>query len=508
MSASRVWPGVLNLRRQGRRVGASSLAALALSLTLAACATPNGDGSWTVGGGDDAWRYSPPTLAEIERSRSAPPSPEGGTPTMLASVLIASTGADGDHPVNAVLAANPGANEAAERLEAERTAGGWRGPLHGAPILIKDNIETSDMPTTAGSLALVNNAPGRDAPIVARLREAGAVILGKTNLSEWANIRSTNSTSGWSAVGGLTRNPHVLDRNACGSSSGSAAAVAAGLVAAATASDGAGSIRIPAACTGLVGLKPSPRVVPTPESWNGLSTFGFLTRSVADTALLNRVAVADVPSRLRVAWSVKRPLPALPGPEATMLRALDATSATLRGLGHEVFERDPDFGLSGPKVVARFLRGIADDARALAHAERLDRRSRGLARLGTAVPRPLLAALQRSATRDRARIEAVFADADVLVMPVLNALPPAIGAYEGLGAVRSLHRAFNFTPYPALFNHTGLPALAVPVARTDDGFPLAVQLVGPLGSEGLLLALAAQLEVELGWVERRPPGFE
>ena len=124
--------------------------------------------------------------------------------------------------------------------------------IAGMPILLKDNIETADMPTTAGSLALVDNAPGRDAPLVARLREAGAVILGKTNLSEWANIRSTNSTSGWSAVGGLTRNPHALDRNACGSSSGSGAAVAAGLAPAAIGTETDGSITCPAAINGIV----------------------------------------------------------------------------------------------------------------------------------------------------------------------------------------------------------------------------------------------------------------
>ena len=129
--------------------------------------------------------------------------------------------------------------------------------IRGMPILIKDNIETFDMPTTAGSMALIGNAPGRDAPLVARLRAEGAVILGKANLSEWANIRSSESISGWSAVGGLSRNPYALDRNTCGSSAGSAAAVAAGLAPAAIGTETDGSITCPAAINGIVGFKPT-----------------------------------------------------------------------------------------------------------------------------------------------------------------------------------------------------------------------------------------------------------
>ncbi len=160
--------------------------------------------------------------------------------------------------VNAVLAFNPDALEIARALDAERKAGKVRGPLHGLSVLIKDNIETLDpIATTAGSLALKDNVTGRDAPLVARLRAAGMVVLGKANLSEWANIRSSRSTSGWSAVGGFTRNPYALDRSPCGSSSGSAAAVAAGLAPAAIGTETDGSITCPAAMNGLVGLKPT-----------------------------------------------------------------------------------------------------------------------------------------------------------------------------------------------------------------------------------------------------------
>lgn len=163
--------------------------------------------------------------------------------------------------INAVIAANKTRNMAEAAVSDAASASGVKaGPLEGVPILIKDNIETADMPTTAGSLALKGNQTGRDAPLVTKLREAGAIIIGKTNLSEWANIRSTNSTSGWSAVGGLTRNPHSKAgemRNSCGSSSGSGAAVGAGFVDAAIGTETDGSIVCPAGVNGIVGMKPT-----------------------------------------------------------------------------------------------------------------------------------------------------------------------------------------------------------------------------------------------------------
>ncbi len=160
--------------------------------------------------------------------------------------------------LRSVIVTNPDALTIADTLDAERRASGPRGPLHGIPVLVKDNIDTADrMPTTAGSLALEGSIAARDAFVVARLRAAGAVILGKANLSEWANFRSTKSTSGWSAIGGQVRNPYVLDRNACGSSSGSGAAVAANLAAVAVGTETDGSIVCPAAVNGIVGIKPT-----------------------------------------------------------------------------------------------------------------------------------------------------------------------------------------------------------------------------------------------------------
>jgi amidase len=192
--------------------------------------------------------------------------------------------------LNAVIATMPDALAQAKTLDAERKAGKLRGPLHGVPILIKDNIEAAGpVATTAGSLALKNNVTDRDAPLVARLKAAGAIILGKTNLSEWANIRSEHSTSGWSAVGGLTRNPYVLDRNTCGSSSGSGAAMTAELAAATVGTETDGSITCPAGINGIVGFKPTvglvsrTRIVPLSSSQD---TPGPMTLSVRDAALM------------------------------------------------------------------------------------------------------------------------------------------------------------------------------------------------------------------------------
>ncbi|WP_292051143.1 MULTISPECIES: amidase [unclassified Brevundimonas] len=197
----------------------------------------------------------------------------------------------GERPINAIVTYAPGL----DRPQA------WtgEGALGGVPVLIKDNIETRDMPTTAGSLALIANDTGRDAPIVARLRASGAVIMGKTNLSEWANIRSPKSISGWSAVGGLTRNPHDLARSACGSSSGSGAAVAAGLAPVAIGTETDGSIVCPAAVNGIVGFKPTvglvsrTHIVPISHTQD---TAGPMTLTVEDAAIVLGVIAGSDPA--------------------------------------------------------------------------------------------------------------------------------------------------------------------------------------------------------------------
>ncbi len=204
---------------------------------------------------------------------------------------------DLDRLTNAVCTTNPNAVES-DALDRERAAGRVRGPLHGQCIVVKDNIDTADLLTTAGSLALADAPPANDAAVVTRLRKAGVVIVGKSNLSEWANLRDANSSSGWSAYGGLTRNPYALNRSSGGSSSGSAAAVAAGLVRLAVGTETDGSITCPAAFNGCVGLKPTVGLVPTqgvvPISASQ-DTVGPLARTVEEAAaLLSALADDDV----------------------------------------------------------------------------------------------------------------------------------------------------------------------------------------------------------------------
>jgi amidase len=243
--------------------------------------------------------------------------------------------------LNSILTINPRALEIAELRDAERKAGKARGPLHGIPIVLKDNIDTLDrMHSTAGSLALVDSKPQRDATVARRLRRAGAIILGKTNLSEWANFRSTQSSSGWSGVAGQTRNPYVLDRNPCGSSSGSGTSVSANLAAASLGTETDGSIVCPASATGIVGIKPTvgltsrAGVVPISHSQD---TVGPMCRTVADAAVV---------------------LGAMTGVDPR-----DPATRDSRGRRHRDYSQflDPD-GLHGARIgVARNLTGFSPE---------------------------------------------------------------------------------------------------------------------------------------------------
>src|SRR5215213_7350877 len=293
----------------------------------------------------------------------------------------------------------------AEQADARRNAGDDR-PLLGVPIAVKDTDDISGEVTSWGTAAHGGPAQ-RDSELVARLRAAGAVILGKTNLPELAIMGSTEGPSF-----GVTRNPWDPDRTPGGSSGGSAAAVAAGLCAAATGSYAAGSIRIPASVCGLVGLKPQRDRIPlTPAGhWFGLSVAGFLTRTVADTALMLDLAAAHPPQRsygeaaarppqrLRVALWLKTPFPPTPVDDA-VVASIEAVAERLSALGHEVVEQDPQYGRAGDALIPRYLRGITQDADAMPRPERLQRRTRGFARLGRMVPE----ALVRRALNDEAR---------------------------------------------------------------------------------------------------------
>lgn len=241
-----------------------------------------------------------------------------------------------DKQINSIIEINPDAPAVAAELDRERRSGKIRGPLHGIPVLLKDNIDTADkMKTTAGSLALLDApVPRQDAALVARLREAGAVILGKTNLSEWANFRSTASTSGWSGRGGQTRNPYILDRNPCGSSSGTGAAIAANLGAVGIGTETDGSIVCPASICGIVGLKPTVGlvsrrgVIPIAASQD---TAGPMTRTVADAAVLLTVLQSANPEDASI---VPRSGPASTPDYTTFLRQ-DGLSGAVIGVARD-----------------------------------------------------------------------------------------------------------------------------------------------------------------------------
>ena len=394
----------------------------------------------------------------------------------------------------------------AEQADARR-AGGAERPLLGVPIAVKDCEDVAGEVTSWGTAA--NFTPAReDSELVRRLREAGAVIIGKTNLPELAIIGDTEGPSF-----GVTRNPWDSARSVAGSSGGSAAAVAAGLCAAATASDGAGSIRLPAGNCGLVGLKPTRDLIPQSpqtEHWYGLSVVGFVTRTVADTALLVGVAArqptlveaaaAADPGTLRVASSVKPYFPARVRPVVRGM--VDQIGARLSALGHRLERDDPPYPLVNP-VTSRFLGGIAQEAERVERPDRLQRRTRGFARLGRSIAPPLLAWARREDNRERVR--PFFERHDVLLTPLCARPPVRAGQWEGRSALHTLLAMASVYPFTAQWNLTGQPAIAVPAGITDDGLPVGVELVGRHGEEATLIALAAQLEADLGWPARRPP---
>jgi amidase len=413
----------------------------------------------------------------------------------------------------------------ADQADARHGAGGGR-PLLGVPIAVKDDIDVAGEVTTYGTNAAGGPAAA-DAEVVRRLREAGAVIIGKTNVPELTIWPFTES-----ATFGATRNPWDVQRAPGGSSGGSAAAVAAGMVGAALGSDGAGSIRIPAAWCGLFGLKPQRgrvSLAPRPRAWHGLSVNGVLTRSVADTALFLDVAAGAIdtdldrapapqvpfsqaaatrPGPLRIALSRRLPPGTIARLDGDVERALAQTGELLRSLGHEVSERDPDYGPGAiPALLVRYLRGIHDDAGAMAHPERLERRSRGMARLGGLIPPALLErALQGEAEFSR-RVNRVLEDHDVLLTPATATPPPRIGQLNGRGALWTLNAVAGMVPFNGVWNVTGQPAASVPAGFGADGLPRGVQLVGRANDEATLLSLTAQIEAERPWAQQRPPEF-
>ena len=394
-----------------------------------------------------------------------------------------------------------------------RRAAGEDGPLLGVPIAVKDEIDIAGHLTSRGTDAFTVPAAS-DAEVVRRLRAAGAVIVGKTTMPELGLWPFAESVT-W----GVTRNPWDTGRTPGGSSGGSAAAVAAGIVPAALAADGAGSIRIPAACTGLFGLKPQRGRVPrTPHDRDGSHwiVFGALTRSVLDSGIMLdaltespgtfTAAAGAEQAPLRVAVSEAFP-PGVLGRLAPDVRdALHGTADVLRGLGHSVVERDVDFGPRDTAIILGLLfRGVRDIVAETERPGRLERRSRAFARPGALVPDRLRERLLEAERRLAARVGTLFDEHDVLLTPVMSQPAPRAGLMEGRGATVTYLWESGWVPFNVLWNSTGQPAASVPAGFSGEGLPLAVQLVGRPDAEATLLSLAAQLEAARPWADRRPP---
>ena len=400
----------------------------------------------------------------------------------------------------------------AAQADARRRSGDTR-PLLGLPLAIKDDSDIQGHVTAMGSCAVEEPARA-DSEVVRRLRSAGAVILGKTHVPEMMIVPFTETPTF-----GITRNPWDLQRTPGGSSGGSAAAVAAGLCSAALGSDGGGSIRIPAGCCGLFGLKPQRGRVPTApaaEPWHGLSTWGPITRRVADSArFLDAIrdggesfadAAAGEPGRLRIAVTSNVPPVIATRPDAEQLGALHGTADLLRSLGHEVVARDFPYGPVFGNFLVRYLRGVRDEAAAMPYPDRLSRRTRGYMRMGSLIPDAVLARARSEEAKDAERANGIFRDGfDLVLMPLFARRPPKVMYHDGRSAFWTLNSNGRWIPYTAVFNHTGQPAAAVPAGFTADGFPLTAQLVAPPDGEGVLLSLAAQLERERDWPAHRPP---
>jgi amidase len=379
--------------------------------------------------------------------------------------------------------------------------------LAGVPVAIKDNVPVAGEPMRNGSTGTDPTPQARDHEIVGRLRAAGAVVVGLTRVPELCVFGATDSEFG------LTRNPWDLTRTPGGSSGGSAAAIAAGMVPVAHGNDGMGSIRIPAACCGLVGIKPGLGVVPADlgsGSWFDMAENGPLTTTVEDAALLLSVlagrpelARLDDPGSLSVAVSTASPMLGVPIDKHWAAGARE-TAVLLRESGHTVHDADPPYGqraaLSG---LTRWVAGTELDARLLTDRDRMAVRTRRHAAAGRLA---LRAGLPRAngRTRWQRRAEAFFARYDLLVTPALAQSPIRSRAWAQRGWLANVWANARYAPLAAPWNLAGWPAMAVPAGMHPNGTPLSVQLVARPGGEALLLAVAAQLERQRPWPRTAP----
>jgi amidase len=416
-----------------------------------------------------------------------------------------------------------GARAEARAADARRAAG-ERAPLLGVPVAVKDDMHIAGETTEFGCPGAFE-PHAEDGEAVRRLRAAGAIVVGKTNAPEVGQWPYTEGPAF-----GATRNPWSLGHTPGGSSGGSAAAVAAGLVAAAAGSDGAGSVRIPAAWTHLVGIKPQRGRVstwPHVDAFNGLTCVGPLARSVEDAALLLDVlhgnhpgdrdcpppphepyedAARREPPRLRIALSLRIPWSIAPARLDPVVRErVERLAGVLAGLGHEVEPADPGYGPLGASFLPRSTHGVHDwVARHVPDVARLDPRTHGTIRLGRLLS-PLVGAARAIERPLRERVGRIFDRFDVVMTPTTAQPPNPIGAIDGLAAWPTDKVMVAACPYTWPWNVLGWPAVNVPAGFTEDGLPLGAQLLGPANGEPLLLSLAGQLEQAERWQDRRPP---
>lgn len=401
-------------------------------------------------------------------------------------------------------------------------AAGVRGPLLGVPVAVKDDMDVAGEPTAFGCQGEFP-AVAQDGEAVRRLRAAGAVVVGKTNTCEFGQWPFTEGPAF-----GATRNPWSTEHTPGGSSGGSAAAVAAGLVPAALGSDGAGSVRIPASWTHLIGIKPQRGRIstwPRGESFQGITVNGTLARTVADAALLldaasgnhdldpHRPPAVDAsgavgrdPGRLRIALALKPPFTALPARLQPEVRAKVVELAEkLAALGHTVEEADPPYGQIGLTFIPRATAGLAERVGEAPFPALLDRRTRDAARLGRLLGGAPLRAARRAEAVLHRRIGGFFTSYDVILAPTTAAPPPRIGSMLKLGGLATDRAMIAACPFAWPWNVLGWPGVNVPAGFVGQGLPVGAQLLGPANSEPLLISLAAQLEAELRWHEAWPP---
>jgi amidase len=383
--------------------------------------------------------------------------------------------------------------------------------LAGVPVAVKENTAVAGLPAWVGSAAAPSPLAAQDHEVVRRLRGAGAIVMGVTRMPELGLWALTDDESG------TTRNPWRTDRTSGGSSGGSAAAVAAGLVPIAHGNDGLGSVRIPAACCGLVGLKPGRGVVPTQlgaGDWFGFTSHGILATTVSDAVVGFAVLAGRrperlvEPARLRVAMSLRSPATGV-RPDAANRGAVATAGRLLVAAGHDVVRDDPVYPLSIQMggLAAWFAGGLGSAEEGGLDRAALPPRSRRHVALGEwARRRGYVREAAHEAFRDRAL--AFFADHsyDLMVTPALAAAPPTADGWARRSWRANVVACLRYAPYAAPWNVAGLPALVVPVGVRPDGLPLAVQLVGPPGSELLLLAVAGQFELAAPW-SRHAPGW-